>query len=45
MAIVIDPNESRDRRIKMLLDTATSAMQIQNQKREVDLKERELDPL
>lgn len=44
MAIVIDPNESRDRRIKMLLDTATSAMQIQNQKREVDLKERELDP-
>lgn len=44
MAIVIDPNESRDRRIKMLLDTATSAMQIQNQKREIQLKEQELDP-
>lgn len=44
MAVLFDPNESRDRRIKMLLDTATSAMQIQNQKREIDLKERELDP-
>jgi len=36
MAIVLeDPNESRDRRLKMLLDTATSAMQIQNQKQQM----------
>lgn len=35
MAIVIDPNESRDRRIKMLLDTVTSAAQIQNQKQQL----------
>lgn len=36
MAIVLeDPNESRDRRLKMLLDTATSAMQIQNQKQQL----------
>ena len=36
MAIVLeDPNESRDRRMKILLDTATSAMQIQNQKQQL----------
>lgn len=42
MAILIDPNESRDRRLKMLLDTATTAMQIQNQKQELGLKEKSL---
>lgn len=36
MAIIFDPNESRDRRIKMLLDTATQAMQIQNQKQQLE---------
>lgn len=35
MAIVIDPAESRDRRIKMLLDTVTQAAQIQQNKQEL----------
>lgn len=36
MAIVLnDPDEARDRRMKMLLDTATTAMQIQNQRQEL----------
>lgn len=42
MAIVIDPNESRDRRLKMLLDTATSAMQIQNQKQQLAQQQQQM---
>ena len=43
MAIVLeDPNESRDRRMKILLDTATSAMQIQNQKQQLSQQAQEL---
>lgn len=36
MAIILDNgDETRDRRMKMLLDTATTAMQIQNQKQQL----------
>ena len=35
MAIIIDPSESRDRRLKMLLDTVSQAAQIQNQKQQL----------
>lgn len=41
MAIIIDPSESRDRRIKMLLDTATQAAQIQNQKTQLAQQQQE----
>lgn len=42
MAIIFDPEEGRDRRMKMLLDTAVSAMQIQNQKQQLSLETQKL---
>jgi hypothetical protein len=42
MAIVIDPTEGRDRRMKMLLDTATTAMQIQNHKQQLLQQQQQL---
>lgn len=44
MAIIIDENESRDRRIALLLQTASQAAQIKNQREELALKKQELDP-
>src|SRR3990167_4399174 len=45
MAIVLeDPNEVRNRRLKMLLDTAQQAQQIQMQREELKMKREQMDP-
>lgn len=41
---LIDLDEGRDRRMKMLLDTATNIGELSLKKRELDLKEKEADP-
>lgn len=42
MAILYDPNEGRDRRLKMLLETANQAAQIQTQREENELRRQQI---